>query len=65
MIAQSLKSRNASYRLTRARLDMIDIVVVEDTKVWWWDVGVVRVAEAATGVGDAFCCMSVVCYTSA
>jgi len=44
---------------------MIDIVVVEDTKVWWWDVGVVRVAEAATGVGDAFCCMSVVCYTSA
>lgn len=34
MIAQSLKSRNASYRLTRARLDMIDIVVVENAKVW-------------------------------
>jgi hypothetical protein len=51
MIAQSLKPRNTTYRLERAGLDVVDIVVVKDSKVWWRDVVVV---EASAGVGNAF-----------
>jgi hypothetical protein len=57
MIAQSLEPGNTSHGLARPGLDMIDIVVVKNAKVWWRDFVVVRVcAEAATGVGDAFWC---------
>ena len=54
MIAQSLEPGDTSHRLQRARLDVVDIVVVKDTKIWWWDFIAVRAVEAATGVGDAF-----------
>jgi hypothetical protein len=56
MIAQSLEPGNTSHRLARAGLNVVDVVVVEDAKVWWWDFVVVRAAEAAAGVGDAFWC---------
>jgi hypothetical protein len=61
IIAQSLEPGNTTHRLGRARLDMVDIVIVEDAKVWWRDFVVVRAAEAAAGEDNAFCCMSVVC----
>jgi hypothetical protein len=35
---------------------MVDIVIVEDAKVWWRGFVVVRAAEAAAGEGDAFWC---------
>jgi hypothetical protein len=54
MIAQSLEPCDASHRLKRAGLDVVDIVVVKDAKIWWWGFVIVRAVEAAAGVGDAF-----------
>jgi hypothetical protein len=53
MIAQSLEPGDTSHRLAGAGLNVVDVVVVKNAKVWRRCFVVVR-AEAAAGVGDTF-----------
>ena len=49
VVAQSLELRDTAYGLSRAGLDVIDVVVVEDAEIRSFFVG-----AATAGVGHAF-----------
>lgn len=51
VIVQSLKSRNASHRVSGARVDMVDIVEMEDAEVRWSVLVAFCDCEAFVGVG--------------